>query len=188
MAPASYRSRAGSLRPNEMQGGSKRYRRRNARPVRSDSSSSAWSVAIFSAPARPCRSISTRHRTAVGRSDTPRRPPSPARPSAGAAQPGARRPSVSGKGVGLHRRAHAHQVPVPVGAVDAAHRRPHLVLAGPSGGGGRAPPRGGAVPPGGGHRTGKDNAEIPSRTEILFPLFPLKKKKKKQIKMTANTL
>src|SRR5438105_14747126 len=123
MAPASYRSRAGSLRPNEMQRGSKRYRRRNARPVRSDSSSSAWSVAIFSAAARPCRSISTR----------------------------ARRPSVSGKGVGLHRRAHAHQVPVPVGAVDAAHRRPHLVLAGPSGGEGRALARVGPIPRVGDH-------------------------------------
>ena len=29
-------------------------------------------------------------------------------------------------GVGLHRRARAHQVAVAVGAVDAAHRRPHL--------------------------------------------------------------
>src|SRR2546425_8203450 len=54
--------------------------------------------------------------------------------------------SVCGQRIRLHGRAHAHQIAVAVRAVHAAHRRPHLVLAGPRGPGRPAPARGGGGP------------------------------------------
>src|SRR2546425_4994178 len=106
-----------------MHAGSKRYSRKNAPPVRTAASSNAWSSAMFSGPERPAGQME-RWNDGV---------------------------SVSSECIGLHRRAHTDQIAVPVGAVHAAHRRPHLVLAGPDGGGRPAPARGGAGPHAGGH-------------------------------------
>src|SRR2546422_5554258 len=59
--------------------------------------------------------------------------------------------SVSSKRVGFHGGTHTHQVPVPVGAVDAPDRGPDLVVAGPLGGEGCALARGPPVPRVGAH-------------------------------------
>src|SRR2546426_4527302 len=113
-----------------MQGGLKRYNRKDARPVRSASSSSAWSHAMFSAPERPDGQM---ERWNDGREGTPSLSPSFQLSVAA---------SVRGERIRLHGRAHAHQVPVAVRPVHPAHRRPHLVLAGPDCPGSGAPPRG----------------------------------------------
>src|SRR3989442_10166795 len=101
-----------------MHAGSKRYSRKNAPPVRSAASSNAWSSAMFSGPERPAGQME-RWNDGV---------------------------SVSSERIGLHRRTHTDQIAVPVGAVHAAHRRPHLVLAGPHRGGSRRLRRGGGGP------------------------------------------
>src|SRR5207245_7009893 len=79
---------------------------------------------MFWAPERPVTSI---ERWKVGRWNTPSDVPT--------FQPSA---SVSSKRVHFHRRAHAHQVAVAVGAVHASHGRPNFVLARPRRGKGRA--------------------------------------------------
>src|SRR5690348_8032642 len=85
-------------------------------------------MAMFSAPERPCGSTSSSHRTAVALPVAPLRPAAAPGSAAVAAPPGALPPSVGGKGVTFHRRAHAHQVPVAVGAVHPAHGGPDFVL------------------------------------------------------------
>src|SRR5712692_1107851 len=102
-----------------MQGGLKRYNRKDARPVRSASSSSAWSHAMFSAAERADGQM---ERWNDGREGSPSLSPSFQLSVAA---------SVRGERIRLHGRAHAHQVPVAVRPVHPAHRRPHLVLAGP---------------------------------------------------------
>src|SRR2546422_8482643 len=91
---------------------------------------------MFSAPERPTGSMDSRK---VGEGSTPSNVPT--------FQLSA---SVGREGIGFHRRAHAHEIAVPVRPVHAPDRGPHLVLAG-RGGGGRPPlPRGGGGPAGGG--------------------------------------
>src|SRR2546427_12915382 len=90
---------------------------------------------MFSAPERPAESMES---WKVGRWNTPSNLPT--------VQPAV---SVSSKRVGFHGGTHTHQVPVPVGAVDAPDRGPDLVVAGPLGGEGCAVARVRAVPRGG---------------------------------------
>src|SRR2546422_9728932 len=90
---------------------------------------------MFSAPERPTGSMDSRK---VGEGSTPSNVPT--------FQLSA---SVGREGIGFHRRAHAHEIAVPVRPVHAPDRGPHLVLAGRGRGGPRPPPRGGGGPPGG---------------------------------------
>src|SRR2546426_10844339 len=95
---------------------------------------------MFWAPERPAESMES---SKVGRWNTPSNLPT--------VQPAV---SVSTKRVGFHGGTHTHQVPVPVGAVDAPDRGPDLVVAGPLGGEGCALARGRPVPPVGDHGRG----------------------------------
>src|SRR5437879_13575591 len=90
---------------------------------------------MFSAPERPTRSMDSRK---AGEGSTPSNVPT--------FQPSA---SVGREGIRFHRRAHAHEIAVPVRPIHAPDRGPHLVLAGRGSGERRPPPRVGAGPAGG---------------------------------------
>src|SRR2546422_7981332 len=90
---------------------------------------------MFSAPERPTGSMDSRK---VGEGSTPSNGPT--------FQLSA---SVGREGIGFHRRAHAHEIAVPVRPVHHPDRGLHLLLAGGRGGGGSPPPAGGGGPRGG---------------------------------------
>src|SRR5438445_9778759 len=94
----------------------------------------------------------------------------PERPAASRESWQAHAASISGERIGLHRRAHAHQVPIAVRAVHAAHRRPHLVRPRPHRG------EGGALA-----RIDRKSTRLnSSHANISYAVFCLKKKKKQK--------
>src|SRR6185503_5784406 len=108
------RSSAGSFRPSDRQGGSQRYSLRKDSPELLARSSRASSVAMFCTPERPSESM---ERWNVGKLDR-------------FIVPSFHRSIVpSNVRICLNWGTDTHQVPVSVGAIHSAHRRPDLVVA-----------------------------------------------------------
>src|SRR5439155_29668 len=120
-SPPTGAAKQGPGRPRERHGGSKRYSRRKARPVRAASARRAASMAMLTAPGWPPGSKIPSHCN-------------------GAVS------SVGGERIRFDRGTHADEVAVAEGAVHAAHRRPHLVRSRRDGGEGGALARIWAVP------------------------------------------
>src|SRR2546425_8474360 len=119
---------------------------------------------MFSAPERPTGSMAS---WKVAEGSTPSNVPT--------FQPSA---SVGREGIRFHRRAHAHEIAVPVRPVHAPDRWPHLVLAGRGGGERPPPPRVGAGARGGGRLPapagggGEDGVSPRLAPPVQFPGLP----------------